>query len=64
VKATSSFANPRALLLLFIANTISGAAQGISLIAIPWYFIDRLQAPVLFSQFYSIFTLASIVWVV
>lgn len=64
MKAGSSFANPRALLLLFIANTISGAAQGISLIAIPWYFIDRLQAPVVFSQFYSIFTLASIVWVI
>jgi MFS family permease len=50
--------------LLFLANTISGAAQGISLIAIPWYFIDNLKAPVVFSQFYSIFTLLSIGWVV
>ena len=57
-------ANTPALVLLFLANTISGAAQGISLIAIPWYFIDNLKAPVVFSQFYSIFTLLSIGWVV
>ncbi len=30
--------NLQALVLLFIANTISGIAQGISMIAIPWYF--------------------------
>jgi hypothetical protein len=64
VNAAAPLANRQALVLLFLANTISGAAQGISLIAIPWYFIDRLQAPVLFSQFYSIFTLLSIGWVV
>lgn len=58
------FANTPALVLLFLANTISGAAQGISLIAIPWYFIDNLKEPVVFSQFYSIFTLLSIGWVV
>ena len=30
--------NLRAIVLLFIANTISGMAQGISMLAIPWYF--------------------------
>lgn len=30
--------NTTALILLFIANSISGLAQGISMLAIPWYF--------------------------
>ena len=30
--------NLSAIILLFIANSISGIAQGISMIAIPWYF--------------------------
>jgi len=30
--------NLSAIILLFIANTISGMAQGISMLAIPWYF--------------------------
>jgi MFS family permease len=64
VNVDRPLANTPALVLLFLANTISGAAQGISLIAIPWYFIDNLKAPVVFSQFYSIFTLLSIGWVV
>jgi len=60
----ASFPNARALWLLFLANTISGAAQGISLIAIPWYFIDRLNEPVLLTQFYGIITLVSMIWVI
>lgn len=64
MNADRPLANTPALVLLFLANTISGAAQGISLIAIPWYFIDNLKSPVVFSQFYSIFTLLSIGWVV
>jgi DHA3 family macrolide efflux protein-like MFS transporter len=64
VKVAAPLANKSAILLLFLANTISGAAQGISMIAIPWYFVDRLQEPVVFSRFYSIFTLLSIVWVI
>jgi hypothetical protein len=51
VNVDRPLANTPALVLLFLANTISGAAQGISLIAIPWYFIDNLKAPVVFSQF-------------
>ncbi len=33
--------NLQAIILLFIANSISGIAQGISMIAIPWYFAQR-----------------------
>jgi MFS family permease len=55
--------NRRALLLLFSANTISGAAQGISMIAVPWYVIDQLGAGVIFSSFYAVFTLLSVFWV-
>ncbi len=58
------FPNARALWLLFLANTISGAAQGISLIAIPWYFIDQLKEPVLLTRFYGIITVVSMFWVI
>ncbi len=60
----AAFPNTRALWLLVLANTISGAAQGISLIAIPWYFIDKLHEPVLFTRFYAAITLVSMVWVI
>ncbi|MBA4302830.1 MAG: hypothetical protein C0424_01240 [Sphingobacteriaceae bacterium] len=60
----AAFPNTRALWLLILANTISGAAQGISLIAIPWYFIDQLHEPVLFTRFYAAITLVSMVWVI
>jgi len=33
--------NLPAVLLLFIANSISGVAQGISMLAIPWYFAQQ-----------------------
>ena len=33
--------NLSAIILLFIANTISGVAQGISMISIPWYFAEQ-----------------------
>jgi len=33
--------NFSAIVLLFVANTISGIAQGISMIAIPWYFAEK-----------------------
>lgn len=60
----AAFPNTRALWLLFLANTISGAAQGISLIAIPWYFIDKLHEPVLFTRFYAAITVVSMLWVI
>ncbi len=33
--------NFSAIVLLFVANTVSGIAQGMSMIAIPWYFADK-----------------------
>lgn len=37
--------NKQAIYTLFAANTISGFAQGISMIAIPWYFTNVLNLP-------------------
>ncbi len=54
--------NLRAIILLFLANSISGCAQGISMIAIPWYFVDILEQPALFSQVYLGVTLIAVVW--
>jgi len=64
VKNTSRFENKQALLWLFLANTVSGAAQGISMIAIPWYFIDIIRKPGVFSLFYGALTFLSIFWVI
>ena len=36
--------NSKALLLLFLANIISGFSQGLSMIAIPWYFAKNNQS--------------------
>lgn len=54
--------NSRALHLLFAANSISGVAQGISMIAIPWYFTGILQRPSLFSTSFVIINLVMIFW--
>ncbi len=40
----SKRANSKALLLLFLANIISGFSQGLSMIAIPWYFAKNNQS--------------------
>lgn len=64
MKNTGRFENKQALFWLFAANTISGAAQGISLIAIPWYFIDIVRKPGVFSLFYGLLTLTSMIWVI
>ncbi len=37
--------NLSAILLLFAANTVSGIAQGMSMIAIPWYFASKGIVP-------------------
>ena len=54
--------NLKTILLLFFANSISGVAQGISLIAIPWYFAqtDDMQ---LFGIIYIVVTIISLFWV-
>jgi MFS family permease len=40
----SKRANSKALLFLFLANIISGFSQGLSMIAIPWYFAKNNQS--------------------
>jgi len=54
--------NKRALTLLFSANAVSGFAQGISMLAIPWYFADILHDSSSFGVIYSITTLATLFW--
>lgn len=49
--------NKLALNLLFTANGISGFAQGISMLAIPWYF-TRIHANSYFNVAYGIITIA------
>ena len=53
--------NLRAAILLFLANSISAVAQGISMIAIPWYFAlqDEMSS---FALLFLGTTIASIFW--
>ncbi|MFN6944846.1 MAG: MFS transporter, partial [Cytophagaceae bacterium] len=53
--------NKKAFLLLFIADGISGFAQGITMLAIPWYFVDHHMGGT-FGAYYAIITLASLFW--
>ena len=53
--------NLQALILLFVANSISAIAQGISVIAIPWYFAELAQMDV-FAKIYIAVTLIAIFW--
>lgn len=54
--------NKRAIYLLFLANIISGLAQGISMIAIPWYFVEIVDRPHVFSTAYLIITFLILFW--
>ena len=54
--------NLRAIALLFAANTVSGFAQGISMLAIPWYFTDVLNMPSFFGYLYAAVTVISLFW--
>ena len=53
--------NLSAIVLLFIANSISGISQGISMIAIPWYFTQSGKAST-YAMVYLAVTLVSLVW--
>jgi len=59
---TAILQNKAALFRLFAANTISGAAQGISMLAVPWYFADQLKQITVFNQIYAVATLVSLFW--
>jgi MFS transporter, DHA3 family, macrolide efflux protein len=53
--------NKQALRLLFTANAISGFAQGMSMLSIPWYFAKN-DATGTFNLFYALLTFLSLFW--
>ncbi len=54
--------NRSAIALLLGANAISGFAQGISMIAIPWYFAHVLNEEVFFGRSIAILTIITLFW--
>lgn len=54
--------NRKAIILLFIANSISGVAQGISMLAIPWYFAKQ-EAMAQFGLVYILTNILAFFWV-
>ena len=54
--------NKKAIIRLFVANTISGFAQGLSMLAIPWYFVDILEQPALWGIIYLAVNAVSLFW--
>ena len=50
------------LRLLLIANAVSQFAQGISMIAIPWYFINQLEDAGLFTILFFVVTGLTLFW--
>ena len=60
-EAEKGWENRKAILLLFLANFVSGIAQGISMIAIPWYFVQQGDT-VLFGYLYAGITAVSLIW--
>lgn len=53
--------NRSAIILLLLANTVSGIAQGISMIAIPWYFAQADQMG-RFGMVYMLTTAMALFW--
>lgn len=54
--------NKQAITLLFLANIISGLAQGISMVAIPWYFVKIVSRPEVFANAYLLITFLTLFW--
>ena len=54
--------NKQAITLLFLANIISGLAQGISMVAIPWYFVKVVSRPEIFTSSYILITFLTLFW--
>jgi MFS family permease len=54
--------NKQAITLLFLANIISGLAQGISMVAIPWYFVKVVARPEVFANAYFLITFITLFW--
>ena len=54
--------NIETIRLLFAANIISGLAQGITMVAIPWYFVKIVNSPEKFTAAYLIITFSTLFW--
>ncbi len=54
--------NRKAYFLLLFANAISGLAQGISMLAIPWYFSEVIGKPEMFGWMYAFTTFLMLFW--
>jgi MFS transporter, DHA3 family, macrolide efflux protein len=54
--------NRQALNLLLAANSVSGIAQGISMLSIPWYFATQTEDYGIFGMVYIGITLATAFW--
>jgi len=54
--------NKKALYLLLTANAISQFAQGISMLAIPWYFTKQINQASTFASIYSVATFLTLFW--
>jgi MFS family permease len=54
--------NKGAFVLLFSANSISGVAQGICMIAIPWHLTSTLNMPTMFGTLYASLTFMALFW--
>tara|TARA_B100001250_G_scaffold75882_2_gene62113 strand:- start:2662 stop:3939 length:1278 start_codon:yes stop_codon:yes gene_type:complete len=54
--------NKQAISLLFLANIISGIAQGISMVAIPWYFVEIVSRAEVFASAYLLITFLTLFW--
>jgi MFS family permease len=60
--SSSNTTYSRTLLLLFSANIISGLSQGISILAIPWYFTSIRDKASLFGVIYMSINVVSLFW--
>lgn len=54
--------NRQAIYYLFAANSISGFAQGITMISIPWHFNNVLNMPSQFGAISMVITFLSLLW--
>lgn len=54
--------NQRAIWLLLLANGISGVAQGISMLAVPWYFTGIVHQESLYGRIFLATTFVSMFW--
>ena len=54
--------NKRAIILLLTANAVSGFAQGLSILSIPWYFVSVLDMSRFYGILFSVVTFCTLFW--